>query len=122
MAPATRAQVTTAAPIPVQPPRTAHPRMATFDGQVVRADADHIIVRRRDDPRFIRTFSYSPEVRKKMATILERGGYQYGDRVKIRYQTGKDVALAIRGKPSNSAAPASRPKQRELRSSGSGRL
>lgn len=98
-----RAQVTTAPAIhvKVKQPKT----LKWFKGEVLHADQLSIIVRDRQDPRFIRTFTYSPKVKEEMDKILERGGFQYGDKVQIRYQpdqsaSGKDVALDIRGRPS----------------------
>jgi hypothetical protein len=35
-----------------------------------------------------------------METLEGKGGYQYGDQVKILYQPGQAVALEIHGKPS----------------------
>jgi hypothetical protein len=97
-APAASAQISTA-PIVVKQ-KTPKPHLLTFQGQVVRADPVRIVVRRSEDSRFIRTFTYSPRVRDHMLKLLDRGGYQYGDHVKIRYQEGSDVAQEIRGKPS----------------------
>ena len=48
----------------------------------------------------LHTFTYSPGIRDKMAQIFNAGGYQYGDKVVIRYQRGTYVALNIKGKPS----------------------
>ncbi len=98
------AQVTTAPAIhvKVKQPKT---QLKWFKGEVLHADQLSIIVRDRQDPRFVRTFTYSPKVKEEMDKILERGGFQYGDKVQIRYQpdpsaSGKDVALDIRGRPS----------------------
>jgi hypothetical protein len=35
-----------------------------------------------------------------MQALLDKGGYQYGDKVNILYQSGGTVALRIHGKPS----------------------
>ena len=48
----------------------------------------------------IHTFVYSDRIRDRMQTMLNNGGYQYGDKVVIWYQPGTDVALRIKGKPS----------------------
>lgn len=95
---AASAQISTA-PIVVKQ-RTPKAHLLTFQGQVVRADPVQIVVRPNEDSRFIRTFTYSPKARDHMLKLLDRGGYQYGDHVKIRYQEGSDVAQEIRGKPS----------------------
>jgi Spy/CpxP family protein refolding chaperone len=101
---AARAQVTTAPAIraKIKQPKT---QLIWFKGEVLHADQRSIIVRDPQDPRFVRTFTYSPRVQEKMDRILENGGYQYGDRVKIQYQAGQagsnpDVALDIKGRPS----------------------
>ncbi len=98
-----RAQVTTAPAIRVKlkQPKT----LKWFKGEVMHVDQLSIIVRDRRDPRFIRTFTYSPKVKEEMDKILERGGFQYGDKVQIQYQPGQsassqDVALDIKGRPS----------------------
>jgi len=69
-------------------------------GEVVRADANSIIVREQDNGMMIHTFTYTPEVQAQMQKLLDQGGYQYGDKVKILYQQGQTVALKVRGKPS----------------------
>ncbi|HWF38180.1 MAG TPA: hypothetical protein VG322_06655 [Candidatus Acidoferrales bacterium] len=69
-------------------------------GEVVRADANSIIVREQANGMMIHTFTYSPEVHAQMQKLLDQGGYQYGDKVQILYQQGQTVALRVRGKPS----------------------
>jgi hypothetical protein len=84
--------------------RTSGPRTAAlFRGEVIRFDPAAITVRGRKDSRVVRTFTYSRALRAKVDKLLETSGYQYGDRVKIFYQPGTDVALAISGKPSKPA-------------------
>jgi len=73
-----------------------------FKGEVLHADSASIMVRDPNDTRFIHTFTYSPKVKEQMDRIIAKGGYQYGDKVEVRYQPGQgqDVAIAIKGKPS----------------------
>jgi hypothetical protein len=59
-----------------------------------------IQVRSPNDMREIHTFTYSPEIRDKMQSVFNAGGYQYGDKVVVWYRHGTDVALKIKGKPS----------------------
>lgn len=68
--------------------------------EVLHADRQTMMVREQDNPRNIHTFTYSPKVQQKMEKVLENGGYQHGDKVKILYQVGQTVALEIHGKPS----------------------
>jgi len=99
-----RAQVTTAPAIRVKV-KQLKTQLSWFKGEVLHADQLSIIVRDRQDPRFVRTFTYSPKAKEKMERIIENGGYQYGDKVKIQYQAGQtdssqNVALDIKGRPS----------------------
>ena len=48
----------------------------------------------------LHTFTYSPRIRDKMQKVFDAGGYQYGDKVVVWYQSGTTVALNIKGKPS----------------------
>ena len=91
------AQVNTGKPIRLKAPQR---KVVKFRGEVLHANSAQITVAKRDDARFIRTFSYSPEAREKMLKIIDQGGYQYGDKVEIRHVAGTDVALKIKGKPS----------------------
>jgi opacity protein-like surface antigen len=94
---AVRAQETTAPPVIV---KIKQPKSAVFKGEVLHADSVEIIVRDRQNYLLVRTFTFSPKVHDKMAEIIARGGYQYGDKVTVIYQSGRDVALEIKGKPS----------------------
>ncbi len=91
------AQEDTGKPIRVKSPKL---RVMSFRGEVLYANIVQISVRSREDPRMVRTFTYTPKVKEQMEKLIQRGGYQPGDRVAIRYQAGSDVALKIKGKPS----------------------
>lgn len=72
-----------------------------YTGQVLHADAYNIVVFEPGNERMIRSFTVSPDIRDNMQWIVDHGGYQYGDRVKILHAPGGTVALKIKGKPSN---------------------
>ncbi len=91
------AQIDTSKPIPI---KTSKPRLVKFQGEVMNVNSAQITVRSRENERVIQTFTYAPKVRDQMQKIIDRGGYQYGDKVEIQYQAGSSVALRIRGKPS----------------------
>lgn len=94
------AQVDTSKAIPIKtlkPPKT---KTEKFRGEVMYMTAVAITVRGLESPMTIRTFTYSPKVRGRMQKILDRGGYQYGDKVTIECQAGSEVALRVKGKPS----------------------
>jgi hypothetical protein len=68
--------------------------------EVIHADSNSILVREQDNGMMIHTFTYAPPLKDKMSTIADKGGYQYGDKVKIRVKPGETEALEIKGKPS----------------------
>jgi hypothetical protein len=100
MAISARAQGTTAPIIiskPAQMPE-AKPKKARF--QVLHMMVNAIQVQSLADQREIHTFLYSDHIRGQMQNLFNHGGYQYGDKVKILYQPGSEIALNIKGKPS----------------------
>ncbi len=79
------------------------PAKATWlRAEVVHADSHTIIVRDEDNAMLIHTFTYSEKAQNKMNQILDNGGYQSGDKVRIRWMPGGSVALDIKGRPSPS--------------------
>lgn len=68
--------------------------------EVIHADQNTIIVREVGNEMKIHTFTYAEKAKNKMATVLEQGGYQSGDHVKIRWIPGTSEALDIKGRPS----------------------
>jgi hypothetical protein len=76
------------------------PKTAVYRGEVVRFSSISITVHTQAEPLRLRTFTYSAKLREQVIKMLETGGYQYGDKVKIRYLVGEDVAISIRGKAS----------------------
>ena len=96
------AQVTTGAPITVKvkTKKPRKPKMATFKGEVIHMDAASIMVRDPNNSFIVHTFTYSDALKKKLKNLIARGGYQFGDRVQIKYAAGSTVAEQIKGKPS----------------------
>ncbi len=68
--------------------------------EVIYAGANAIVVREQANELMIHSFTFGPELKDKMQAVLDKGGYQYGDKVNILYQPGQTVALRIHGKPS----------------------
>ena len=102
-APASAQQVS--APVLVKPANPSTQKQTKTKGEwlkaeVIHADATSIVVREQADERMIHTFTIPAEMKDKMQAIVDRGGYQYGDRVKILHQHGQTVALKISGRPS----------------------
>jgi len=97
--------VEVAAPVVVKTIEAATSKKKTpkgdwMNGQVIHFDANTVIVSEVDNERAIHTFTYAPEMKDKVQQLVDAGGYQYGDKVKILHQSGQTVALKIVGKPS----------------------
>jgi hypothetical protein len=93
--------VDTAVPIIVN---TVKPRpkpgIAKFEGFVMNANIAQISVRATGNDLAIRTFPLSPAAYSKMQKIVDKGGYQYGDKVTVLYDAATEKAVKIKGKPS----------------------
>jgi len=76
------------------------PKGVWLKAEVIHADSTTIMVREQESERKIYTFSYSEKIQGHMDKIMAKGGYQSGDKVKIRYVPGYALALDIKGKPS----------------------
>jgi hypothetical protein len=74
--------------------------LVKFEGTVMHANPAQITVRGKANELAVRTFPLSTELGGKMQRIVDRGGYQYGDKVTILYDPASGVAQKIKGKPS----------------------
>jgi hypothetical protein len=92
-------QVRTTAPIVLKAPK---PKKDKFKGTVVVANRAQFTVQSSQNQRVVRTYKYSPKAWEKMVQVIDRGGYQFGDKVEVISLPGSDVALEIKGKPSKS--------------------
>jgi hypothetical protein len=99
-APAARAQVTTGKTITVKvkTPKPRKPKLEIFNGEVLHMDANSIMVRDASNTAMVMTFTYTPALSKKLQKLLARGGYPYGERVRVKYAKGSTVAQGISGK------------------------
>ncbi len=71
-----------------------------FEGFVMHANNAQITVRAKENDLTIRTFPLSPDASAKMQTIVDKGGYQYGDKVTVYYEHDTSKAIRVKGKPS----------------------
>jgi hypothetical protein len=94
--------VDTAAPIIVQAvkPKPKPTGLEKFEGFVQHANTAQITVRAKGNDLAIQTFPLSQAMSAKMQTIVDKGGYQYGDKVTIYYDPSTRVAMKIKGKAS----------------------
>ncbi len=72
----------------------------TFEGFVMHANIAQITVRAKGNDLAIRTFPLSQAAAAKMQQIVDKGGYQYGDKVTVLYDPSSQRAVKIKGKPS----------------------
>jgi hypothetical protein len=94
--------VDTAVPIVVNAvkPKPKPTGLAKFEGYVQHANTAQITVRAKGNDLSIQTFPLSEAVSAKMQQIVDKGGYQYGDKVTIFYDPATQKAMKIKGKPS----------------------
>jgi hypothetical protein len=71
-----------------------------FEGFVLHANVAQITARAKGNDLAILTFPLSEAAAAKMQQIVEKGGYQYGDKVTIYYDAATMKAIKITGKPS----------------------
>ena len=71
-----------------------------FEGTVLNANNVIITVRGKENELAVQTFTLSQEARDKMQKIIDKGGYQYGDKVTVFYDPATNQALKIKGKAS----------------------
>ena len=93
--------VGTAAAIAVQ---TIKPKKQSpypkFEGTVMNSNNVLITVRGKENELAVRTFTLSEEAAAKMQKIIDKGGYQYGDKVTVYYDSSTNKAIKIKGKAS----------------------
>jgi len=95
--PAARAQVNTNAPIVV---KQKAKKPVWLRAEVIHADNHTLMVREEANTLNVHTFTYADKAQKKMSKVLDGGGYQSGDHIKILWMAGGSEALDIKGKPS----------------------
>ena len=71
-----------------------------FEGYVLHANVAQITVRAKGDDMAIQSFALSEPVAAKMQQIIDKGGYQYGDKITVYYDPQTRTAVRIKGKPS----------------------
>jgi hypothetical protein len=71
-----------------------------FEGYVMHANVAQMTVRAKGNDMTIETFALSQPVATKMQQVIDKGGYQYGDKVTVYYDAQSREAVKIKGKPS----------------------
>ena len=94
--------VDTAVPIVVSAvkPKSKTAGMGRFDGFVMHANIAQITVKAKGNDMSLQTFTLSEHAAAEMQAIVDKGGYQYGDKVTVYYDPTSLKALKVKGKPS----------------------
>ncbi len=94
--------VDTAVPIIVSAvkPKPKNTGLGKLEGYVMHANIAQITVRAKANETSLQTFSLSQKAAAKMQTIVDQGGYQYGDKVTVYYDPTTRQAMHVKGKPS----------------------
>ena len=74
--------------------------LVKFEGFVLHANSAQITARAKESELTVLTFPLSQEASQKMQQIVDKGGYQYGDKVTIYYDPNTMQATKFKGKPS----------------------
>jgi hypothetical protein len=90
----------TAIPIIVNAVKSKPSGLAKFEGTVMHANIAQITLRAKGSDLGVRTFTLSQAATTKMQQIVDKGGYQYGDKVTVLYDPTSLQAVKIKGKPS----------------------
>jgi hypothetical protein len=81
-------------------PKPKNVGLVKFEGYVQNANIAQITLRAKGNEASLQTFSLSQTMSQKMQTIVDRGGFQYGDKVTIYYDPQTKQAMNFKGKPS----------------------
>jgi len=94
--------VSEAAPIvaKVLTPKPKQTGLQKFEGYVMNANVAQVTVRAKGNDMAIQTFVLTQDASAKMQKIVDKGGYQYGDKVTVYYDPTSRTAIRIKGKPS----------------------
>lgn len=74
--------------------------LVKFEGFIVNANIAQITARAKGSELTLLTFPLSQPASQKMQQIVDKGGYQYGDKVTIFYNPTTMQAVKFTGKPS----------------------
>ncbi len=81
-------------------PKPKFTGLAKFEGTVLHANSVQITVKAMGNDLTIQTFPLSEAASAKMQVIIDKGGYQYGDKVKLEYDPQSLRVVKFKGKPS----------------------
>jgi hypothetical protein len=71
-----------------------------FEGTVMNSNSILITVRSKTNELGVETFTLSPDASAQMQKVIDKGGFQYGDKVTVYYDPVTRQALKVKGKAS----------------------
>jgi hypothetical protein len=74
--------------------------LSKFVGTVLNANSVQITVKSLGNDLSIQTFPLSEAAAAKMQVVIDKGGYQYGDKVRLEYDPQSLRVMKFKGKPS----------------------
>jgi hypothetical protein len=89
-----------AAPIIINAVKPKPSGLGKFEGFVMNANTAQITVRAKGNDMAVETFALSDQASAKMQQAIDRGGYQWGDKVTVMYDPNSRKAVRVKGKPS----------------------
>jgi hypothetical protein len=92
--------VDTAVPIIVNAVKPKPTGLAKFQGYVMHANNAQVTVRAIHNDMAIETFPLTGAAATKMQAYIDKGGFQYGDKITVYYNPQSLQAVKFKGKPS----------------------
>ena len=94
--------VDTAAPIIIGAvkPKPKNTGLVKFEGFVQNAHIAQITLRAKGNETSLQTFTLTQAASVKMQTVVDKGGYQYGDKVTVYYEPTSRQVFNFKGKAS----------------------
>ncbi len=92
--------VDTAVPIIVNAVKPKPSGLGKFEGYVMHANSIQVTVRAKNSETAVQTFPLTGEAATKMQGFIEKGGFQYGDKITVYYDPQSLQAVKFKGKPS----------------------
>lgn len=91
-----------AAPIIVKTitPKPKPPGTLKFRGYILNANIAQLTAKARGNDMAIQTFPLSQSAAAKMQKIIDKGGYQHGDKVTVYYNSETHQVVDFKGRPS----------------------
>jgi hypothetical protein len=80
-------------------PKPKNTGLVKFEGFVMNANVAQVTAKAKGDMS-IQTFPLGEDAAAKMQQIVDTGGYQYGDKITIYYDSQSFKAMKFKGKPS----------------------